>query len=143
MRRFSMLIWPIFFAPAICFAATPPAMEPIEEFLAENVGSDSGGVEVYVGLRCYSLFRVMSIYAKDNNLNEEAERFSEASNTFLQVAENSQNPKNMKYLVSQIKFMIEGYTERFLQSKALTGNFSEDSVIKADMAFCSSLTHEG
>lgn len=120
-------------------AAAPPEMKPIETFVEENIRSTNGSTEVFVGLRCYSLMRLMAIYTEENNMLEDSRRFSGASDIFLMVAQESQIPKDKAYLISQIRIMISAYRDRFLEAKARTGNFSDDPVIRQDMAFCSEL----
>lgn len=120
--------------------AAEPEMEPIESFVQQNANSKNGGVEVYVGLRCYSLFAIMSYYTGTNNMSDASKKFDETSSIYLEMAAKSQNPKNPAYLVGQAKIMIESYTDRFLKAKARTGNFSDDPVIAKDMKFCSDLT---
>ena len=120
-------------------SAAPPEMQPIEKFVMENLESTNGSTEVYIGLRCSSLLRIMSVYTGENAMADMSKRFSDASNTFLEIARESQNPKNEAFLIGQTKLMIEAYKARFLEAKARTGNFSDDPVIASDFKFCDSL----
>lgn len=142
MRRFSHLAALLIMAGSSSAMAAEPEMEPIESFLQQNLNSTNGGVEVYVGLRCYSLFRLMSYYTENNNLLEQSKELKDSSEIFLQIAKESQNPKNESYLLGQIEIMIPSYVDRFLVAKARTGNFSDDQVIAKDMKFCSSIMRE-
>lgn len=139
MRRFSLPAAFLILLSSASTMAVEPEMEPIENFLRQNSNSKNGVVEVYIGLRCYSLFKIMSYYAETNNMSKESKEFDETSSIYLEIAAKSQNPKNPAYLVGQAKLMIESYTDRFLKAKARTGNFSDDPVIAEDMKFCSDL----
>ncbi len=139
MRRSSHLAALLILLGSTPAMAAEPEMEPIENFLQQNANSKNGGVEVYIGLRCYSLFKIMSYYAETNNMADMSKKFDDASSTYLEIAAKIQNPKNQSYLVGQAKIMIESYTDRFLTAKARTGNFSDDPVIAQDMKFCSDL----
>lgn len=119
--------------------AAEPEMVPIEDFLAQNLNSQNGGVEVHVGLRCYSLFRIMSVYTANNNMVDTSKNYKDSSLSFLEMASRAQSPKNQSYLLGQVDIMISSYTSRFLKAKALTGNFSDDPVIAKDMKFCSDI----
>ena len=140
MRHLSHLAALLVMSVSTSAMAAEPEMEPIENFLQQNANSKNGGVEVYVGLRCYSLFKIMGYYTGTNNMGDAAKKFNDTSNTYLEMAAKSQKPKNPAYLVGQAEIMIESYTDRFLKAKARTGNFSDDPVIAMDMKFCSDLT---
>lgn len=140
MRHLSHLAALLIMSVSTSSMAAEPEMEPIENFLQQNADSTNGGLEVYVGLRCYSLFKIMGYYTGTNNMADASKKFNDASSTYLEMAAKSQNPKNPAYLVGQAKLMIESYTDRFLKAKARTGNFSDDPVIALDMKFCSDLT---
>ena len=120
-------------------SANAQEMAPIDKFIEQNAKATNGGTEVFVGLRCASLFRLMSIYLSDNKMDDEAGRFKGASENAFKFAAGSQEPKNEDYLIGQVKIMLEGYKDRFLKAKALTGNFSDDPVIRADMKTCSDI----
>lgn len=124
-------------ALGVASPAAAQEMAPIDKFLEGNANATNGGSEVYVGLRCASLFMLMSIYMKNNEMLDEATKFAKASESAFAFAANSQKPKNDDYLAEQVKIMMPAYRDRFLKAKALTGNFSEDPVIAADMKTCS------
>lgn len=114
-------------------------MQPIEKFVYDNSESSNGSTEVFVGLRCYSIFMLMHVYTKDNGLVEYSKKYYDGAQTFLTVAIESQNPKNQDFLTNQIDRMTGLYRERFLEAKARTGNMSDDPIISADLQFCSGL----
>lgn len=114
-------------------------MAPIDKFIEDNANSKNGGTEVYVGLRCASLFMLASIYTKNNEMLDESTKFAKASESAFSFAAYSQNPKNNDYLVGQVEIMIKAYKDRFLKAKDLTGNFSDDPIIAADMKTCSDI----
>lgn len=116
--------------------AAAQEMAPIDKFIEQNAQATNAGTEVFVGLRCASLFMLISIYAGNNKMDDQAAKFKEASQSAFKFAADSQKPKNDEYLVGQVKIMLEAYKDRFLKAKALTGNFSDDPVINADMKTC-------
>jgi hypothetical protein len=124
--------------PAVLHAA-PPEMQSIDQFLAANLDNKTGVAEVHLGLRCSSLFSVMQRFTADNHMQKEADRFNTAADAALEFAFEYQNPKNNDYLAGQLKIMLEAYVERFLISKARTGNFSDDKIISDDLRTCSNI----
>ena len=120
-------------------SAQSPEMQPIEKFVYDNSESSNSSTEVFVGLRCYSIFMLMHVYTKDNGLVEYSQKYYDGAQTFLKVAVESQNPKNQEFLTNQIDRMTGLYKERFLEAKARTGNMSDDPIISADLQFCSGL----
>ncbi len=139
MRRIKALAALLIVLGSASAMAAEPEMAPIEDFLAQNLNSKNGAVEVHVGLRCYSLFRIMSFYTENNNMAETSKKYKDSSLTFLEMASKAQSPKNQSYLLGQVDIMISSYINRFLKAKALTGNFSDDPVISKDMKFCSDI----
>ena len=75
----------------------------------------------------------------ENKMNEYAEKFQKASETALGFALENQKPVNEDYISNQMITMLTAYKERFLKAKALTGNFSDDPVIAADIKTCSDI----
>ena len=116
-------------------------MVPIEEFLkGENSGKDEFGdaAKQFVGLRCGSLYLILSQYGKDNGMADKGENFKRAADVAFEMAQ-SVKPYNEKYVLAQIEMIIDGYTKRWLKAKAMTGNFSDDQIIKSDMNICGRL----
>jgi hypothetical protein len=126
-------------ATANSVSAAPPEMETIERFVEQNAQSTNGGTEVHIGLRCYSLFRIMYVHLKENGMSDLAAEMDRSSNLYLEFARSYQQPENDAYLLNQTKIMVAAYTERFLVAKARTGNFSDDPVIAQDFTFCREL----
>ena len=119
--------------------AAPPEMKTIEDFMIANANATNTGTEVFVGLRCSSLYAIMKTYTLDNNMKDASEKFGFASDAALKFAVEHQKPYNEGYLLGQIKIMTDAYVERFLTAKARTGNFSDDEVIKSDIKTCSEI----
>ena len=117
-------------------SASAPEMRPIKDFLIENADASNGGTEVFIGLRCSSIFSIMEKYAADNGMADASTKFKEASFAALKFAADNQNPFDKGYISGQMKLMIESYADRFLKSKAMTGNFSDDEVISSDIETC-------
>ena len=116
--------------------AAPPEMKPINDFLLQNETSTNGAVEVFVGLRCLTLYGLLSQYTADNNMADAAKVFKERSGTALGIVMKFQKPYNDEYTRGQVELIGEAYTERFLKAKARTGNFGDDEVIKSDLKTC-------
>ena len=119
--------------------AAPPEMKTIKDFMIANANATNGGTEVFIGLRCSSLYAIMKTYTLDNNMKDASEKFGFASDTALKFAAEHQKPYNEGYLIGQIEIMTDSYVERFLTAKARTGNFSDDEVIKSDIKTCSEI----
>lgn len=137
MRIFGTLVALI--AAGMAVPAGAQDMATIDSFIQRNAEATNGGTEVFVGLRCSSLFMLMSIYASNNKLEDHAEKFSKSSENAFKFAAHSQDPKNIGYLTGQVELMLEAYKERLLKAKALTGNFSDDKIISADLKTCSDI----
>jgi hypothetical protein len=116
--------------------AAPPEMKTIKDFMIANANATNGGTEVFVGLRCSSLYAIMKTYTLDNNMKDASEKFAIVSDTALKFAAEHQDPYNEGYLLGQIEIMTNSYVERFLTAKARTGNFGDDEVIKSDINTC-------
>ena len=116
--------------------ASSPEMRPITDFIVENGNSTNGGTEVFVGLRCSSLFSILEQYTSNNNMPDASEKYKAASKAALKFALDNQRPFSEEYTVNQLKIMMESYVDRFTTSKARTGNFSDDEVIKSDAKTC-------
>jgi hypothetical protein len=134
MRFWAALIL-VLTSPSVLQAA-PPEMKPIDDFLLQNETSTNGAVEVFVGLRCLTLYGLLSRYTADNNMADAAKVFKERSGTALGIVMKFQKPYNDEYTRGQVELIGEAYTERFLQAKARTGNFGDDEVIKSDLKTC-------
>ena len=113
-------------------------MQPIENFLVKE-GKPSDASMQFVGLRCAALFSIMSQYGFDNNMKDIGEKFKVASESAIEMAASASHPFNEDFLLGQLKMMMEAYTERWLKAKALTGNFSDDTIISADLNTCTTL----
>ena len=116
--------------------AAPPEMKTIKDFIISNANATNGGTEVFIGLRCSSLYAIMKTYTLDNNMKDASEKFGFVSDTALKFAAEHQNPYNEGYLLGQIEIMTDSYVERFLTAKARTGSFGDDEVIKSDLSTC-------
>lgn len=134
MRFWAALILVLTSSPAI--QAVPPEMKTIDDFIIANANATNGGTEVFVGLRCSSLYAIMKTYTLDNNMKDASEKFGIVSDTALKFAAEHQVPYNEGYLLGQIEIMTDSYVERFLTAKARTGNFGDDEVIKSDLNTC-------
>lgn len=112
-RRFRPVAWIIFLSMAVQSHAQE--MTPIDKFIGENANSKNVGIEVFVGLRCSSLFTVLRVYLENNKMLEASKKFEAGSHSALKFAiENA--PKNSeKYLTEQLKFITSAYTEIFLK----------------------------
>ena len=104
----SILILAILSSPA---GASSPEMRPIKDFIAENRNSTNGGTEVFVGLRCLSLFSILQQYTFNNNMSDASDKYKDASEAALKFALDNQNPYNEEYTVSQLKIMMESYVD--------------------------------
>ena len=116
--------------------AAPPEMKPIDDFLLQNETSTNGAAEVFVGLRCLTLYALLSRYTADNNMPDAAKVFKDRSGAALEIVLKFQKPYNDEYTKGQVELIGEAYTERFLKAKARTGNFGDDEVIKSDLKTC-------
>jgi hypothetical protein len=113
-------------------------MQPIAKFLEGESTLSDAGVQ-FVGLRCFALFSILSAYSNDNGMPDKGARFEKAGDVALARAIEASKRLNQDFLQGQIKLMVDGYTQRWLKAKALTGNFSDDSVISADLPVCTGL----
>ena len=131
----ALLAFVLFFISSPHFAkAAALEMRPIEDFVAENLDNDQSA-GLFLSLRCTSLYTIMWKVGTDNKL-EHSDRFETAATGALELAQHFQKPRNDEYIQTQLKLMAEAYVERWLKAKALTGNFSDDPVIKSDLATC-------
>ena len=126
--------------PLLSFSvyAEETQMVPIEEFLkGENSDKDEPGdaAKTFVGLRCTSLLLIWSKYLQDNGENELAQKFERSAQLALGLAQ-SVKSFDEEYGRAQIRIMVDGYKERWLKAKAMTGNVSDDRIIRSDLAFC-------
>lgn len=112
-------------------------MSTIKKFIQENSKSKNGSTEIFIGLRCSSLYILMGAYTDNNQMKSQSENFRSLSNYALKFAYDNSKDKNIDYLSSQMEIMTSAYKDRFLKSKALTGNFSDDPIISADLDTCS------
>lgn len=134
MRLWAALILVLTSPSAI--QAAPPEMKPIDDFLLQNETSTNGAVEVFVGLRCLTLYALLSRYTADNNMPDAAKVFKDRSGAALKIVMKFQKPFNVEYTNGQVELIGEAYTERGLKAKARTGNFNDDEVIRSDMKTC-------
>lgn len=111
-------------------------MSTIDNFIYQNRGSNNKLTEMFVGLRCSSVYKMMSIYLKENNINDLSKKYDEASDAALMFAYENREKSTVDYMGGQIKIMSVAYAERFLRAKALTGNGTDDDVIEADIKTC-------
>ena len=130
----------IAFMPLLSFStyAEETQMVPIEEFLkSENSGKDELGdaTKSFVGLRCTSLMLIWSKFLRDNGKNDLSQEFERSAELALGLAK-SVKLFNEEYGREQIRIMVGGYKERWLKAKAMTGNVSDDRLIKSDMLLC-------
>ena len=113
-------------------------MVPIEEFLkGESSGANGLGdaAQQFVGLRCGSLYLILAQYGKDNGMSDLGEKFSRAAEAALGLAR-SAKPYSEEYVLTQVAIIMDGYKKRWLKAKAMTGNFSDDRLIKSDIDLC-------
>ena len=116
-------------------------MVPIEEFLkSEGSGKDEFGdaAKTFVGLRCTSLYLIWSSLLRDSGENDLAQKFDRIAELALGLAQ-SVKPFNEDYSRAQIRIMVDGYKDRWLKAKAMTGNASDDQVIRSDMHVCAQI----
>ncbi|NQV95202.1 MAG: hypothetical protein HQ482_08755 [Sphingomonadales bacterium] len=137
MRFWAALIL-VLTSPSVIQAA-PPEMKTIDDFIIDNANATNGGTEVFIGLRCSSLYALLSRYTADNNMADAAKVFKDRSGSALEIAMKIQKPYNDEYTKGQLELMGEAYTERFLKAKARTGNFGDDEVIRSDWKTCDEL----
>jgi hypothetical protein len=110
-------------------------MQPIGVFLEGESTLDGPGAQ-FIGLRCHVLLSILSGYSQDNGIPDMVDVFRPASDLALRSAITALESPDKNFLTGQIELMMKGYTQRWLRAKALTGNFSDDAVIKADLPFC-------
>lgn len=115
--------------------AAPPEMKPIDDFLQQNTGSTNASSEVFLGLRCLSLFMVLGEYSAAGQMPDVAKNLRAKSIVAFEFVK-EQRPYKEEFVKGQVKMMVDLYTQRVLESKARTGSFSDDDVIKADIAIC-------
>ena len=115
--------------------AAPPEMKSITEFLQQNNGSGNNSDEEFLGLRCLSLFLVLGEYYSAGKMPDAAKSLKAKSSIAIEFLKN-QNSFNEKYVQGQVKLMIELYAQKILEAKARTGSFTDDDVMKSDIATC-------
>jgi len=72
------------------------------------------------------------------DLQATGKHFTATGNRYLLLLQ--QRPRfNQQFALDQIKRMTEAYRERWLKSVALTGNFSDDPILRPDIAVCSKI----
>lgn len=126
---------------SLAFIFSGPAlgqdMKTIDDFLEDNIKSENGSTEVFVGLRCSSIYFMMHSYF--DGQKEYAGQFEGLSGLAFEFARRNQDPKEEEFLTNQFMTMIEGYKGRWLKAKAYSGNFNDDVVISRDIATCRSV----
>lgn len=75
---------------------------------------------------------------RDTHLQAQGKVYSESGDKFLSMSE-SVKPFSQEFALEQFGRMTEAYKQRWLRAKALSGNFSDDPVIRSDMQLCSTL----
>lgn len=116
--------------------AAPPEMKPIDDFLLQNETSTNGPVEVFVGLRCFALYALLSRIAAENDMAETAKAFKDRAGAAVENVMKFQKPYNDKYTGEQVELIGEAYIERFRKATARTGNSLDDEVFKSDLKTC-------
>ena len=110
-------------------------MQSISRFL-EGEKTPGPTAAQFVSLRCGALLNMLAAYTKDNGLPEKAAQFRTLADVAVASAIKTSKPPSEEFILGQIKLMTEGYTQRWLKAKALTGNFSDDLVIQSDLPVC-------
>jgi hypothetical protein len=110
-------------------------MKTISEFLQQNTGSTNASSEVFLGLRCLSLFMVLGEYSAAGQMPDVAKNLRAKSIVAFEFVK-KQPPYKEEFVQGQVKMMVDLYTQRVLESKARTGSFSDDDVMKSDIATC-------
>jgi hypothetical protein len=118
-------------------------MATVEKYISQNNFEKNPGAMQFVMLRCASLFLLVGGHfqeSPDLQTKTIGKRYSERGNRFLKLSEEVAKPFDQEFALGQANRMIEAYKERWLRQKALSGNFSDDPIIRSDMQVCSSLS---
>jgi len=115
-------------------------MTTIEKYMEQNDFERNPGAAEFIFLRCASLYTVIGVGIGQNaGLHKESQAYIEGGKQFLGFLAAIPNPSSAKHVGDQMQRMVEAYRERWLRSKALTGNFSDDPIIRSDGPICSKL----
>lgn len=129
-------IFPAIIAISVPFEAKSQEMKSINDFVQGNLSSKNKSTEFFVGMRCYAIYSVFSFYLDDNAQTQMASNFKVLAGKAFDFALANREKSSDDYISSQAKMMVDGYVERFLKSKALTGNGTDDTVIENDLSTC-------
>ena len=114
-------------------------MDAIEKYMGQNDFERNPAAAQFVFLRCASIFLLVGGHLqRDSDLQAQAKVYSHGDG-FLSMSE-SVKPFNQEFALEQSGRMTEAYKQRWLRAKALSGNFSDDPVIRSDIQLCSTLT---
>jgi hypothetical protein len=116
-------------------------MVTIEKYLGQNDFKRNPGAMDFVFLRCASIFKLVGGALQENqdrSLHPMGKIYWESGDQFLSMASASKG-FNQQFALDQFNRMLEAYKERWLRAKALSGNFSDDPVIRSDMQLCSAM----
>ena len=140
LRSSVALVAAIFLATGIAAIGAGPVfsqeMVTIEKYVGQNEFERNPGAAQFVFLRCASIFAV--IYSEILIFKAQGKVYSESGDKFLSMSE-SVKPFSQEFALEQFGRMTEAYKQRWLRAKALSGNFSDDPVIRSDMQLCSTL----
>lgn len=129
-------IFPAIIAISSPFEAKSQEMKSINDFVQGNLNSKNKSTEFFVGMRCYAIYSVFSFYLNDNAQTQMASNFKALAGKAFDFALANREKSSDDYISSQAKMMVDGYVERFLKAKALTGNGTDDPVIENDLSTC-------
>lgn len=111
-------------------------MQTIDKYISQNDFQKNPGASRFIFMRCASLYTLIGASFISNQETKQIAQKLIADGEKILDTLIKQNPLDKKYINDQAILMLEGYKERFLKAKALTGNFSDDPIIKADTQTC-------
>jgi hypothetical protein len=109
-------------------------------YLTNNFEKNPGAMQ-FVMLRCASLFRLVGGWLQEfPDKKAMGKKYFEVGNSFLDASIDVTQPRTHEFVVDQIKRITEAYKERWLRQKALSGDITDDPVIRSDVQVCSALS---
>ena len=119
--------------------ANQQEMRTIEDFIlkqGDNSKAQKPATIMFYGLRCSSLYLILSQFSDDNKHMTDAKKFKAASEAAFEMAYEERGNTSDEFITKQMEYMVKAYVERMQKSKAMTGNALSDAVVAKDLKTC-------